>query len=164
MSATLEQRARDLYVPGIVGYKSVAKILGVSETTVRRWLNPAVAEASRQRSAAAKRRRTGTCERCGGETRYNGHTAGVSRICDACHDAPRTHCAQGHELTPENRLKVGNEKGGFTCRTCRNDYMREYQEQARRTSGVLRRRNRNRPVVMQAATSEDSSPDGEPGA
>ncbi len=36
-------------------------------------------------SREAKRRRRGTCERCGGETRYNGDTVnGPSRVCRSC--------------------------------------------------------------------------------
>lgn len=43
----------------------------------------------REQSNAAKQRRRGVCERCGGETRYNGHRDkanpnGVSRLCSSC--------------------------------------------------------------------------------
>lgn len=47
--------------------------------------NPEYAERSRQQSLAAKRRRRGSCERCGAETKYNGHTVnGPSKVCAAC--------------------------------------------------------------------------------
>lgn len=39
------------------------------------------------RSREAKRRRTGTCEDCGTETRYNGRTAPVSTLCLPCASA-----------------------------------------------------------------------------
>lgn len=85
MSVTLQEQARELYVPGIVGYKQVAKLLGVSQTTVRRWLDPEMAERNRVSSREAKRRRSGTCRRCGGETRYSGNAGkGVSDLCEAC--------------------------------------------------------------------------------
>lgn len=41
-------------------------------------------EKSRLASNAAKRRRTGVCVDCGGETRYNGHGAAVSERCPPC--------------------------------------------------------------------------------
>ncbi len=51
----------------------------------RRAEDPEYAERCRQGSRAAKQRRRGTCEVCGGETRYNGRTTnGPSRICGDC--------------------------------------------------------------------------------
>lgn len=51
----------------------------------RRETDPAYAQRQRELSLAAKRRRRGVCETCGGVTRYNGHTvAGASRICANC--------------------------------------------------------------------------------
>lgn len=38
----------------------------------------------------------------------------------------RTHCARGHEFTPENTYVNG---GHRRCRTCRDDYQREYRRQ-----------------------------------
>lgn len=47
--------------------------------------SPAALERSRALSREAKRRRTGICEECGDETRYNGHTTnGTSRLCSRC--------------------------------------------------------------------------------
>lgn len=55
---------------------------------LRRLTDPAYAQRSREQSAAAKRRRRGVCEVCGGETRYNGvATNGPSRICATCQRA-----------------------------------------------------------------------------
>lgn len=51
----------------------------------RRLADPEYAERSRQQSLAAKRRRRGVCERCGGETKYNGRTTpGPSSVCAKC--------------------------------------------------------------------------------
>jgi hypothetical protein len=54
---------------------------------------PAVSEEARTRSQIssrrAKRRRRGVCERCRGETRYNGKTSAVSRLCVVCSNRER---------------------------------------------------------------------------
>lgn len=51
----------------------------------RRATDPEYAQRSRELSLAAKRRRRGVCEKCGGATKYNGHTVnGASRICAKC--------------------------------------------------------------------------------
>lgn len=56
----------------------------------RRASDLAYAERQRQLSLAAKRRRKGVCERCRGETRYNGKTVpGASRICSDCYREER---------------------------------------------------------------------------
>jgi hypothetical protein len=36
----------------------------------------------------------------------------------------RTHCANGHEYTPENTYR--KDGGWRECRQCRRDYMRRY--------------------------------------
>src|SRR3990172_857896 len=85
MSAELQIRARELYVPGVVGYQRVGKMLGLDRTTVRRWVNPEAAEKDRQYSREAKRRRTGICKDCGGQTPYHGKRGKtVSDLCRAC--------------------------------------------------------------------------------
>ena len=51
----------------------------------RRAADPEYAQRSREQSRAAKRRRRGVCEVCGGVTRYNGKTTnGPSRLCAKC--------------------------------------------------------------------------------
>jgi len=84
----LREQARALYVPGVRGYVSVAKRLGVSTSTVRRWLNPEAADRDRAASRAYKAGRRGVCVDCGGETRYGGQKAsgpdGCSIRCSAC--------------------------------------------------------------------------------
>ena len=135
------KRAKKLYVPGVFGHKRIARELGVSASSVRRWLNPERAERDRLLSRAAKKRRIGTCERCGGPTRYNGKTVnGPSPVCDVCAHEPWTHCARGHELTGDNDLRA--QDNGWTCRTCRNDYMREYQRQRYASDPAVRERKR----------------------
>jgi len=133
----LRERACALYVPGVVGTPQIAKLLGVSRTTVLRWVNSEYAEQERVRSREAKRRRTGTCALCGGVTRYAGHGKVVSDTCETCNNKPWTHCAKGHELSGENDLR-GRDRA-WTCRICRNAYMREYSHRRRREAGVPER-------------------------
>lgn len=82
----LVEEARRLYQPGVYGWKQIGKQLGVSATTVRRWLDPEYEERSRAANLAAKKRRTGTCIDCGGITRYSGHGEqdGCSTRCVPC--------------------------------------------------------------------------------
>jgi transposase-like protein len=77
-------RAVELAATGL-GHKEVAKKLGVPYATVGRWLHPEWAAKERASSREAKRRRTGVCLSCGGETRYNGRTVnGPSARCASC--------------------------------------------------------------------------------
>ena len=47
--------------------------------------DPEYAQRCREHSLAAKRKRRGVCEKCGGETMYNGKTTnGPSKICAKC--------------------------------------------------------------------------------
>jgi len=88
-------------------------------------------------SREAKRRARGTCRECGRETGYHGKGKRVSDLCHECSHT-FTHCANGHEYTPETDLRgqPGYRNGGsWSCRICRNDYMREYQMQRRRAAG-----------------------------
>jgi len=118
-----KRRAQALYVPKSYGYRRIARELGIPPGTVRRWVVPGKAEADRRAARERKRQRVGVCERCGGQTRYNGRTAaGPSRICATCATAPRTHCKRGHELTPDN--VVHRQKGERLCRTCRRASLR----------------------------------------
>ena len=45
----------------------------------------------------------------------------------------RTHCLQGHEMTPENTLTSGTSRA---CRTCRNQRVRENRARKRAESAV----------------------------
>ncbi len=83
--AELRDEARRIARDEGLGAKRVGDRLGVSKSTALRWIYPNHAEDSRRLTNEAKRRRVGTCEDCGGETRYNGHTdSGVSRFCVPC--------------------------------------------------------------------------------
>jgi hypothetical protein len=87
VSTDLAEAARALYQPGVNGHgiKAVAKQLGISANSVRRYVDPAYAERQRRLSREAKQRRTGICRECGGETRYNGHRVnGPSSLCSTC--------------------------------------------------------------------------------
>lgn len=82
-----------LYRQEGLGYGTIARRVGVSKNTVRRLADPVYAERQRMLSREAKRRRTGTCEVCGGVTRYNGRDGPVSRICNSC-SAQQQHNAR----------------------------------------------------------------------
>ena len=89
---TIEERygeeIRARYVPGVVGMKRLAKDYGLAATSVRRLVNPAQAERDRVLSRAAKKRRAGVCEDCGGPTRYGGRNGQpVSSVCARCNRA-----------------------------------------------------------------------------
>ena len=86
ISEDVREAIRRRYVPGVIGLRCLAREYGISATSVLRIVDPDYAERTRQQSNAAKRRRVGICKRCGGETRYNGHSVnGASRICASCH-------------------------------------------------------------------------------
>lgn len=85
LNVEMQRRARKLYVPGVFGIRRVARELGISETSVRRYVDEGFRARNLADSREAKKRRTGICEICGGETRYNGHAGRpVSEICAAC--------------------------------------------------------------------------------
>lgn len=99
--ATLRERAAELHAQGL-GPTAIGRELGVPTSTIVRWTNPSYAAASRRLARDAKRRRSGTCARCGQPTRYNGHTVnGASRYC--------AHCgpAVGGQLARERLLGKG---------------------------------------------------------
>lgn len=138
VSDEVREAIRRAYVPGVFGFKAVAKRFGVSPSTVRRIINPERAERDRQLSRAAKRRRTGTCRECGGVTRYNGqHGKAVSDLCKNCNNALAVRCGRGHLLTPEIRLN--SRIHGHCCRICRNETHREWSYKKRREQGVPER-------------------------
>ncbi len=66
------------------GYKTIAREVGVSASTVRRWVDPDFRKRDLAVSLAAKKRRTGTCVDCGAVTRYGGHGRGTSERCPPC--------------------------------------------------------------------------------
>lgn len=78
-----QEQARALYVPGVFRYEDVARKLGVSATTIRRWLNPEEAERNRQQSRAAKVRRKGSCSQCGRSTSYDNENGRCTRCVNA---------------------------------------------------------------------------------
>lgn len=49
---------------------------------------------------------------------------------------PRTHCANGHEMTPENTYEYANAR---VCRTCTREKGRKYREQLRANGRVQNR-------------------------
>jgi hypothetical protein len=80
----LEAAIKRMYVPHAIGYKLIAKRVGLSPSTVRRVLRPERAERDRMLSREAKRKRTGSCILCGGLTRYGGGDPPISRYCKTC--------------------------------------------------------------------------------
>jgi hypothetical protein len=63
------------------------------------------------------------CQRCGSTVRVHGHHEDYTRpldviwLCHPCHglEHRKTHCARGHELTPDNLIIKGKNR---TCREC----------------------------------------------
>jgi uncharacterized protein YerC len=78
--ATRQERARKLRADGAT-YREIETRLGLSYSTVRRYLDPEFAERMRVASRDAKRRRRGRCRVCGAETSYNGDGKAVSDLC-----------------------------------------------------------------------------------
>ena len=85
------EKALALYEPGVTSYRSLARQLKVTESTIRRWVDPVSREKLLACSREAKARRTGICADCGGPTRYNGRQrqprrpkTAVSIRCAAC--------------------------------------------------------------------------------
>lgn len=101
--------ARDPARPVTLVMEELSALFGVSHSTVRRIVDPEFAQRDRALSAAAKRRRRGVCERCGGETRYagNGTTAnGCARLCEACGKETAKERAEPRLLTGGIQRKV----------------------------------------------------------
>ncbi len=85
-----------------LSYAAIAARLGVSGSTILRWLNPDIAEKTRVQSREAKRRRTGACVDCGTVTRYNGRPGTpVSERCPAC---AAIHVGQQQTIWTQDRI------------------------------------------------------------
>lgn len=67
-----------------LSFKEIGERVGVSARHARYLADPVYAEQSRRASREAKRRRTGVCARCGGETRYAGKSSAVADVCASC--------------------------------------------------------------------------------
>lgn len=91
------EEARRLVGEGAT-FRAVAAELGVAPSTVYRWLNPEYAERHRATSRAWKQRQRGTCDHCGGETKFDGRV--VRDICGACSrsDPPKPPRGRGARL------------------------------------------------------------------
>jgi hypothetical protein len=93
-------RARELR--GVMSLSEIAGHLGVSRSTICRWIYPGLTERSRALSNEAKKRRVGSCVDCGAQTRYHGRDGkGVSERCHACAAVLR-----GKEMTKWTEEKV----------------------------------------------------------
>lgn len=80
--AQVEEALRRLATESI-SFRTLARELGVSSSTLYRHLNPDHAERQRAVSREWKRRQTGVCERCGSVTHYSSG-GGVSKLCATC--------------------------------------------------------------------------------
>jgi hypothetical protein len=77
------QRAADLRAQGL-SLRQIGLEMGVTTTTVLRWLDPGYAERSRRLSRASKERNRGTCEDCGAPTNACRGPGKASRRCLRC--------------------------------------------------------------------------------
>lgn len=71
------------------GARKISQELGISGTTVRRWLNPEIDEKMRATSRKLKEKYRGVCEDCGGQTSYTGGRKGKgrsARFCQKCYN------------------------------------------------------------------------------
>ncbi len=102
------RKALSLYEPGVTSYRSLARKLNVSESTIRRWVDPVSREKHLASSRRAKQARTGICADCGGPTRYNGHSRKepLSFRCAACHLARHNSPEALAERTVWSREKI----------------------------------------------------------
>lgn len=78
-SSSQLERARLLRARGL-SRRQVAEQLGVSVTTLARWLDPSYASRERERSREAKRRRRRPCGRCAAPLSYD-RSGGLCRSC-----------------------------------------------------------------------------------
>lgn len=103
------RRARSLRARGLT-QRAIADTLGVSRTTVARWLSPAYAERDRRRSREAKRRRRAPCERCAQLLSYD-RDDGICRACRRRDAADRhervTHLYRDGASAPQIARLVG---------------------------------------------------------
>lgn len=69
-----------------LSYHRIGKLIGVTATTARRWVDPDAAERDRALARANKLRYRGTCMDCGAATSYSGKRGRVASLrCVACH-------------------------------------------------------------------------------
>jgi NADH pyrophosphatase NudC (nudix superfamily) len=80
--ADLRERAIRLRSQGL-GAQSIADIIDVPRSTVRYWTDARFRQAAKRCSHAAKRRRVGSCVKCGSQTHYDGK-GDVSKTCTTC--------------------------------------------------------------------------------
>lgn len=105
-------QAREMYVPGLVTAPVIARRLGVSKNTVYRWLDDEWSERDRIASRAAKDRRTGICQQCGGTTRYNGNRInGPSLLCVKCSAAKNGRSREGNGPRQRDLLQLLEMRG-----------------------------------------------------
>lgn len=99
MSAmTYEQRRAqvlELLAEGMT-LRQIADRLDLSYVHVKRVASNGTSyESTLRASRVVKQRRVGACEDCGAQTRYNGHTAVVSRFCFPCASVRNGVAARG---------------------------------------------------------------------
>lgn len=83
-AASVRERVLALRASTSLTYREIARALNISESHAKHCGSRRAYESTLRGSREAKRQRVGVCERCGDETRYNGHGRAVSRLCRAC--------------------------------------------------------------------------------
>ena len=80
---TVREQAAQLRDQGL-NYREIAERVGVSKTTICRWLNPDIDERSRAACRAVKERYVGECELCGGPTNGCNGPGTAAAVCRKC--------------------------------------------------------------------------------
>lgn len=89
------------------GYRTIGRELGVSATTVRRWLNPDYDQRMKQNNRARKLKYAGKCVDCGARTSYGENKDNPCLRCVPCHRKYyRQQCLENREWTRERIIQA----------------------------------------------------------
>ena len=100
----LKERARELHKSRWLTARDIAQLLGVSATTVARWVNPEYAERARKLAREHKRKNyAGVCVDCGAKTSYSGVG---TKGCERCVPCFRKHQLANRYWTRERILEA----------------------------------------------------------
>lgn len=82
-----------------------------------------------------------------------GHALGLDGRCPKC-SAPKTACANGHDLTAEGATYVARNDGRKRCAECRRERKRRARQKAKQRKAMAHRRERDREERDETAREE----------